>query len=77
VFIPRGFIGKILRFCKDQNISNDFLDEREKKDSTKFTAHITLKAHQEEAFNQRLYVDNISDEEHKELGVSVRLLIND
>lgn len=51
VFIPRGFIGKLLRFCKDQNISFDFLDEREKKDSTKFTAHITLKTHQQEAFN--------------------------
>jgi superfamily II DNA or RNA helicase len=52
VFIPRGFIGKILRFCKDQNISNNFLDEREKKDSVKFTSHITLKTHQEDAFNQ-------------------------
>jgi hypothetical protein len=54
VFIPRGFIGKILRFCKEQNISNDFLDEREKKDSVKFTAHITLKTHQEETFNSSL-----------------------
>jgi len=52
VFIPRGFIGKILRFCKEQNIINNFLDEREKKDSVKFTAHITLKTHQEDAFNQ-------------------------
>jgi superfamily II DNA or RNA helicase len=52
VFIPRGFIGKLLRFCKDQNIGNNFLDEREKKDPIKFTAHITLKAHQENAFNQ-------------------------
>ena len=52
VFIARGFVGKLLRFCKDQNLSNNFLDEREKKESTKFTAHITLKAHQEEAFNQ-------------------------
>lgn len=52
VFIPRGFIGKILRFCKDQNISNIFLDEREKKDFVKFTAHITLKTHQAETFNQ-------------------------
>ncbi len=52
VFIPRGFIGKILRFCKEQNISNNFLDEREKKDSVKFTSHITLKTHQEDAFNQ-------------------------
>jgi superfamily II DNA or RNA helicase len=52
VFIPRGFIGKILRVCKEQNIDNNFLDEREKKDSVKFTAHITLKTHQEETFNQ-------------------------
>jgi superfamily II DNA or RNA helicase len=57
VFIPRGFIGKLLRFCKDQNIGNNFLDEREKKDSTKFTAHITLKAHQEEAFSQAIKKD--------------------
>src|SRR5690606_24523322 len=52
VFIPRGFIGKLLRLCKDQNIANNFLDEREKKDPIKFTAHISLKAHQEDAFNQ-------------------------
>lgn len=52
VFIPRGFIGKLLRFCKDQNIANNFLDEREKKDPIKFTAHISLKAYQEDAFNQ-------------------------
>jgi superfamily II DNA or RNA helicase len=52
VFIPRGFIGKLLRFCKDQNIANNFLDEREKKDPIKFTAHISLKAHQEDAFKQ-------------------------
>ncbi|WP_333821337.1 TOTE conflict system archaeo-eukaryotic primase domain-containing protein [Ohtaekwangia sp.] len=52
VFIPRGFIGKLLRFCKDQNIANNFLDEREKKGRVKFTAHISLKAHQEDALNQ-------------------------
>jgi superfamily II DNA or RNA helicase len=57
VLIPRGFAGKLLRFCKDQNIGNNFLDEREKKGSTKFTAHLTLKAHQEEAFHQAIKKD--------------------
>jgi len=57
VFIPRGFVGKLLRFCKDQSISNNFLDEREKKNSTKFNARVTLKAHQEEAFNQAIKKD--------------------
>lgn len=57
VFIPRGFIGKLLRFCKEQKISNNFLDEREKKDFEKFEAHITLKAHQEEAFGQSIKKD--------------------
>ena len=31
VIIPRGFIGKLIRFCKEQNIEYDFIDNREKK----------------------------------------------
>jgi superfamily II DNA or RNA helicase len=57
VFVPRGFVGKLLRFCKDKNISNNFHDTREKKDPIKFNAHINLKDYQEEAFDQAIKKD--------------------
>ncbi len=40
--LPRGFIGKLLRYCKEQNISYNFTDERRKLEAVKFTDFITL-----------------------------------
>jgi hypothetical protein len=50
VCIPRGTIGKLLRFCKDNRIDYKFMDERTKTASIAFVANIKLKAHQQEAF---------------------------
>ena len=49
VVIPRGFIGKLLRFCKQENIDFDFLDERNKLPSVQFSTSINLLSHQNKA----------------------------
>lgn len=47
VVIPRGAIGKLLKFCKEQNIEYDFIDERIKNPSVSFSANIQLREHQQ------------------------------
>ncbi len=47
VIIPRGAIGRLLRFCKDQNIEFDFIDDRIKNLSIAFSANIQLRGHQQ------------------------------
>lgn len=46
VIIPRGFVGKLLRFCKDQNLVFDFEDQRELKELIKFSFNSELRNHQ-------------------------------
>lgn len=46
VLIPRGFIGKLLRYFKDNNIKHQFRDERKKLESLDFTPNIQLRDHQ-------------------------------
>jgi superfamily II DNA or RNA helicase len=43
ITVPRGMAGKILRFCKEQNIEFDFQDERKKVPSVSFITAIQLK----------------------------------
>lgn len=47
--IPRGFIGKLLRYCKDKNIEYEFVDERSKIKPVPFTSKIQLRDHQKVA----------------------------
>lgn len=49
IIIPRGFIGKLLRFCKEQNLDFDFLDHRKLKEKTHFSFNATLRNHQNKA----------------------------
>ena len=44
--IPRGFIGKLIRFCKTQNIDYEFLDQRKKLNNVVFSSSIKLLKHQ-------------------------------
>lgn len=44
--IPRGFIGKLLRFCKEQNIAFDFQDNRKLKEKIAFSFTTNLRNHQ-------------------------------
>ena len=46
IFIPRGFIGKLLRFCKESQIEFGFVDERKLKPSIPFAFNAALRNHQ-------------------------------
>ena len=46
LFIPRGFIGKLLRFCKSQSISFSFTDDRIKKPEADFSFGAVLRDYQ-------------------------------
>jgi superfamily II DNA or RNA helicase len=46
IFIPRGFIGKLLRFCKESQIEFEFFDERKLKPSIPFELNAALRNHQ-------------------------------
>lgn len=62
VFLPRGFIGKLLRFCKDQKVKYNFIDERKKLPEVNFSFKASLYEHQEMALDAA---------EKKEMGVIV------
>jgi len=47
IIIPRGFIGKLLRFCKEQNLEFDFQDNRKLRDEISYSFNATLRNHQE------------------------------
>jgi|SRR5450432_56149 len=49
VVIPRGFIGKLLRFCKEKNIPYQLKDERSKLEEIEFKSDISLYEYQKEA----------------------------
>ncbi|WP_254091998.1 DEAD/DEAH box helicase [Dawidia soli] len=60
--VPRGFIGKLLRFCKENEFTYEFKDERIKLECAAFTSTIQLRDHQRVA---------IEATQRKDLGVIV------
>jgi superfamily II DNA or RNA helicase len=62
VNIPRGFIGKLLRFCKEKNIPYRLQDKRTKLERIEFKADITLHQYQIEA---------VEKTEKKDFGIIV------
>lgn len=46
IFIPRGFIGKLLRFCKESQIEFEFVDERKLRPSISYAFNASLRNHQ-------------------------------
>ena len=62
VIIPRGFIGKIIRFCRENNIEYNFKDERKKLKEVSFLFNALLREH------QQIVIDTIAK---KDLGVIV------
>ncbi len=46
IILPRGFAGRLLRFCKDAGIAYTFIDQRRKKEQTLFTFQATLRSYQ-------------------------------
>lgn len=49
VIIPRGFIGRLLRYCKHQKMDFKFLDNRKEKDLISFSSNLTLRSYQHAA----------------------------
>jgi superfamily II DNA or RNA helicase len=62
IIIPRGFIGKIIRFCRENKIEYDFNDERKKQNEISFLFNAQLREH------QQIVIDTIG---RKDLGVIV------
>ena len=48
ISIPKGFIGKTLRFCKEKNISHNFIDKRKLHNPILFSFQATLKEYQKQ-----------------------------
>lgn len=46
VLVPRGFIGKLLRFCIKSNLEYKFKDQRKLKEPVLFSFNATLRSHQ-------------------------------
>lgn len=62
VVVPRGFIGKLIRFCRENKIEHDFIDERKKQKSIPYLFNAHLRDH------QQTVVESITK---KDLGVIV------
>ncbi len=62
VVVPRGFTGKLLRFCRENKIEHDFVDERNKLKAIPFSFNAKLREH------QQAVIETISK---KDLGVIV------
>jgi hypothetical protein len=45
VIVPRGFIGRLIRYCKHQNVDFEFQDERKKLTPIAFTTNFSLRSH--------------------------------
>lgn len=48
VYLPKGFIGKLIRFCRNHQIDHHFRDERRTHKPVLFSFHATLRPYQEE-----------------------------
>ena len=62
VIIPRGFIGKLIRFCREHKIDHDFIDQRQRPNTVHYIFNTTLREH------QQTVIDAIAK---KDLGVIV------
>ncbi len=49
VFVPRGLVGKLLRFCRENKIENEFIDERKKQKAIPYLFNAQLREHQQAA----------------------------
>ena len=46
VIVPRGFVGRLLRYCKQEKIDFEFLDKRNKHNAVNFSTNLSLRSHQ-------------------------------
>ncbi len=62
IIIPKGMAGRLIRFCRDNNIEYSLLDNREKADHVSFTMEVQFRDYQKSA---------IEAASRKEMGVIV------
>lgn len=62
ILIPRGFIGKLLRFCRETQVAHDFVDNRCKLPIIQFSFNAALRKHQ---------INAVAAVENKDFGVIV------
>ena len=62
ITIPRGMAGRLIRFCRDNNIRYSLLDKREKVDPVSFTVEVQLREYQK---------SSIEAASRKDMGVIV------
>jgi len=62
ILIPRGFIGKLLRFCRETQVAHDFVDNRNELPIIQFSFNAALRNHQTNA---------VAAVEKKDFGVIV------
>ncbi len=62
VLLPKGFIGKLLRFCNEQNIKYQLVDERKKLTEVNFSFKASLYEYQQEVIEVTI---------KKEMGILV------
>jgi superfamily II DNA or RNA helicase len=51
IVIPRGFVGKLISFCREQKIEHDFVDKRKKLQTTLYSFNTQLRVHQTTVIN--------------------------
>lgn len=51
VFLPKGFIGKLLRYCNEQKIAYHLIDERKKLAEAAYSFKASLHPYQQDAFD--------------------------
>jgi len=49
VIIPRGFVGRLIRYCKQEKFDFEFFDKRKKLPVSSFSTQLTLRSHQNTA----------------------------
>ena len=57
VIVPRGFIGKLIRYCRQQDIDFEFKDARKKLNPIPFETDVVLRPHQKSAIEATLRKD--------------------
>ena len=62
IIVPRGFIGKLIRFCRENKIEQEFIDKRRKKNLIAYSFNAQLREH------QQTVIESIAK---KDLGVIV------
>lgn len=57
VLLPKGFVGKLIRFCKEQAIVHDFIDSRKRHKEILYPSTIQLRDYQQVALDAALKKD--------------------